>query len=247
MVLFYGRGRLLLGQQGTSASPYGVIPYSDILIFALVPCVWSAIIMARSALSYWSKINGIGRHRINFVSICRTVADAGDLRYLKGGGVGCAYPNEEMSPTRRRMHAATAYGFVALLLSTISAAILQDGFGIYPPYSTLSLPVCLGILGGGSMVLGCTGMVILKGRADPMPSDAQMIARDYGLLIAIDLLGITGLLTLALRHTPAFGIILVIHLSIVMTSFAIMPYTKFMHVIYRLLSILKDNLERGAE
>lgn len=144
------------------------------------------------------------------------------------------------------MHAATAYGFGLLLLSTISAAILQDGFGINPPYSMLSIPVCLGIIGGGSMVLGCTGMIILKGRADPMPSDAQMIARDYGLLIAIDLLGITGLLTLALRHTPAFGIMLVIHLSIVMTSFAIMPSTKFMHVIYRLLSLLKDNLERGA-
>ena len=54
------------------------------------------------------------------------------------------------------------------------------------------------------MVFGCTGLIILKGRVDPTPSDAQMIIRDYGLLIALDLLGITGLLTLALRNTSFF-------------------------------------------
>lgn len=96
------------------------------------------------------------------------------------------------------------------------------------------------------MVLGCTGLIILKGRVDPAPSDAQMLIRDYGLLIALDLLGITGLLALAIRNTSFFGIVLLAHFSLVVATFAIAPYTKFVHFIYRFLSILKDNLEHAA-
>lgn len=235
-----------LGQRATPTSPYSVLPYVAILIFALAPFVWSVLMMVRSARRYWIDIQGSVKNHFSYKPLLQAVSYATDLRYLKGGGAECAYPGEEMSPARRRLHAATAYGFVALLFSTMSAAVFQDLFDTNPPYPILSIPVGLGIIGGTSMVLGCTGLIILKGRVEPASSDAQMIIRDYGLLIALDLLGITGLLTLALRSTSFFGIILVIHLALVLASFAIAPYTKFVHFIYRFLSILKDNLEHAA-
>lgn len=36
---------------------------------------------------------------------------------------------------------------------------------------------------------------------------------------------------------------LVVHLAAVIVAFAITPYTKFVHWIYRLLSIYKNNLD----
>jgi citrate/tricarballylate utilization protein len=68
---------------------------------------------------------------------------------------------------------------------------------------------------------------------------------DYGLLGALLVLMISGLLVLLTRSTVAFGPILVVHLAAVIVAFGIMPYTKFVHWMYRLLAIYKDNLERA--
>jgi citrate/tricarballylate utilization protein len=67
---------------------------------------------------------------------------------------------------------------------------------------------------------------------------------DYGLLWALLVLMVSGLLVLLTRSTTAFGPILVVHLAAVIVAFGIMPYTKFVHWTYRVLAIYKDNLER---
>jgi citrate/tricarballylate utilization protein len=54
---------------------------------------------------------------------------------------------------------------------------------------------------------------------------------------------VTGLCVLLTRTTPAFAGLLVVHLAAVIVAFAITPYTKFFHWVYRVLSIQHDNLE----
>jgi succinate dehydrogenase/fumarate reductase flavoprotein subunit len=56
-------------------------------------------------------------------------------------------------------------------------------------------------------------------------------------------LAASGLLTLAVRDTAAFGTVLAAHLTAIMAGFAIAPYTKFAHWVYRLLAIYKHNLD----
>lgn len=68
------------------------------------------------------------------------------------------------------------------------------------------------------------------------------LGADYAFTTALLLAG-TGLLTLAVRDTAAFGPVLTAHLAAIMVSFAIAPYTKFAHWPYRLLSIYKHNLD----
>ena len=233
-----------LGGRIGSGSPYGVIHYSTILLFGFILCGRSAFIMVLLAMRYWAQIQGSSDSRVSCSSLFKTLSYSSDLRYLKGGGLGCAYPDEEMSPLRRRLHAATMYGIFALLASTISAAVMQDLLHLNPPYPVLSIPVLFGIVGGISMIFGCTGMILIKISVDRTPSDSQMTIRDYKLLIALDLLGITGFLALILRNHAASGVALLIHFAIVLTAFAIAPYTKFVHFIYRMLSILKDNMDR---
>jgi citrate/tricarballylate utilization protein len=71
-----------------------------------------------------------------------------------------------------------------------------------------------------------------------------MTVKDYGLLTALTFLALTGLAVLLTRDTPAFGIILLIHLSTVILSFASAPYSKFVHVIFRFAALVRDNAEQ---
>ena len=80
---------------------------------------------------------------------------------------------------------------------------------------------------------------MLKRRDGPPPA-----AADYGLLIGLGLLAFTGMLTLLLRATPAYELVLVAHLATIVVCFAVLPYTRFVHAVYRFLAIVADNTER---
>jgi citrate/tricarballylate utilization protein len=228
-----------LGALFHHGSPYQVIPYPALLVTVLLPCAWSAWIMARALAAYWREVHGPLRDLAGWRALRRALADAARLRNLRGGGEECYGGGDDPSPARRRLHTAVAGGFLACFASTLSAAFLQDVLGIAPPYPLLSVPVVLGTAGGLSMLAGCAGLIALKRHGGPPPGVA-----DYGLLLGLGLLALTGLLTVALRATPAFGLILVVHLATIVVCFAIVPYTRFMHAGYRFLALVSDNLEQ---
>jgi citrate/tricarballylate utilization protein len=118
----------------------------------------------------------------------------------------------------------------------------------------VSAPVLLGVIGGAGMVIGCAGLLRLRraaaaalaAAADPPREDPALARRGYALLAGLLLLAATGLLTLVLRDTAAFAAVLVVHLAAVVACFAIAPYTKFMHVIYRFLALVRDSAESAG-
>jgi citrate/tricarballylate utilization protein len=228
-----------------ATSPYRIISYPALLIVMGAPFVWAAIALIRAGARQWRHTRGPLRDLWNLEAWKAAMVEAGQLRYLKGGGADCQYPTEVHSPIRRHLHAAVAYGFVACLISTISAGIYQDVAGVQPPYHWLSVPVITGTIGGIGLVIGSLALAFLKTRSDPEATDETMTARDYNLLAALTMLGATGLATLLTRTTSAYGVLLVIHLATVATAFAITPYTKFNHVLYRLLALVQDNIERA--
>ena len=97
-----------------------------------------------------------------------------------------------------------------------------------------------GTAGGLAMIAGRAGLAVLKRHSDAPPPAAP----DYGLLIGLGLLALTGMLTLLLRATPAYGLVLVAHLATIVVCFAVLPYTRFVHAVYRFLAIVADNIER---
>lgn len=226
-----------------AASPYALISYPALLVTVLLPCVWSVVVMVRAAGRYWHDVHGPLRDLADVTAVRRALRYAAELRYLRGGGADCYYPDADPSPLRRRLHAATFYGFTACLGATVAAGIMQDILGIQPPYPPLSVPVILGTAGGLGMIVGCTGLTVLKRRADPALADPDLVVKDYGLLVALDLLAVTGMLTLLLRATPVFGIVLLVHLATIVVCFGIAPHTKFVHFVYRFLAIVRDNIE----
>jgi citrate/tricarballylate utilization protein len=222
--------------------PYQVIPYPALLVTVLLPTVWSAAVMARALAAYWHDVHGPLRDLADGPALATAVISAARLQNLRGGGAECPYPGDDPSPARRRLHGAVAGGFMLCFAATLAAAFLQDILGVSPPYPLLSAPVILGTAGGISMLAGCAGLIALKRRSDPEPGVA-----DYGLLLGLGLLALTGLLTLLLRSTPAFGLILVTHLATIVVCFLLAPYTRVVHAGYRFLAILADNMERERE
>ncbi|MGH3249081.1 MAG: tricarballylate utilization 4Fe-4S protein TcuB [Trebonia sp.] len=244
-------GVLAGGTGGVPGSPYRVIAYPALLLAVGLPAVWSVLVMAGSAVRYWRDTGGRGL--VSPGALLSALRQAASLRNLRGGGADCAYPTDEPSAARRRLHGLVAWGLVACACSTVAAAISQDLAGDPPPYPVASAPVLLGVIGGAGMVLGCAGLLLLRraaGQANAVPGapleDAALARRGYALLAGLLLLAVTGLLTLVLRDTAAFGPVLAVHLAAVVACFAIAPYTKFMHVIYRFLALVHDGAESAG-
>jgi len=226
-----------IGALWSHRGPYQVISYPALLVTVLLPCAWSAAVLLRGAARYWHDARGPLAGRADWPALGRALAQAASLRYLRGGE--CSYPREDRSPARRRLHAAVLYGFAACTAATVSAAVMQDILGLDPPYPLLSVPVIAGTVGGLAIMAGCAGLTVLKRHDHPPPG-----AADYGLLIGLGLLALTGMLTLLLRATPAYGLLLVAHLTTIVVCFAVAPYTSFVHAVYRFLALVADNIER---
>jgi hypothetical protein len=81
--------------------------------------------------------------------------------------------------------------------------------------------------GTGSAVRAGTALPARRRQRLPLPrrrgTVAEMTVKDYGLLVALTFLGLSGLAVLLVRETPAFGIVLLVHLASVMLSFASAP------------------------
>ena len=238
-----------LGALWRHGGPYQVIPYPALLVVVLLPTVCSVAVLLRGLALYWRAVHGPLRGLADWRALGTALAAAVRLRNMRGGGEECYPPAgdpspADPSPARRRLHGAVAGGFTACFAATVAAAFLQDVLGSPPPYPVLSVPVILGTAGGLSMLAGCAGLSALRRRGAPGAPRAGPGAADYGLLSGLGLLALTGLLTLLLRATPAFGLILVIHLAAIVVCFAIAPYTRFVHAGYRYLALVADAIEQ---
>jgi citrate/tricarballylate utilization protein len=224
-------------------SPYELIPYGALLTLLLIPAVFSVAVTGFAARKFWKETGAAGAGWPGR-ALARAAWYAATLRYLRGGGGDCYYPEETVpSASRRRLHALVAYGFGLCLVSTTAAAIMQDITGIQPPYPVVSVPVLAGLAGGAGLLVGCVGLLLLKARASQVTSVSDMTIKDYGLLTGLAFLALSGLATFLVRSTPAFGPVFLIHMAAVMVCFATAPYSKFVHLVYRFLALVRDTME----
>jgi citrate/tricarballylate utilization protein len=240
----------IVGQGGhalvatTGGSPYDVISHWLLVGAAITPMVWSVAIMTRAVMLYWRDTHGPWKDLFNLKAWGATLSQASRLKHQSGGAEGCNYESELPTGLRRQFHQLVMYGFLLTFVSTTAAAVIENIFGDLPPYRYLSVPVITGAAGGVLGTIGCAGLMRMKFKANALLTTPTMRRADAALLAALLLLNLSGLAVLFTRDTAAFGIVLLVHLSAVIVSFGIWPYTKFVHWIYRLLAIQKDNVER---
>jgi citrate/tricarballylate utilization protein len=240
-------GRLFEAHVGPGAF-YRVLPYALMSGPALVLSLVGLVLLVGGGVRFWWRTRGSVADYVSLGALLRAASDALGLRYLTGGGAGgCTYPGERPSFARFVLHHLVFWGFISAFVATTAAYIQQDFLGWYPPYPWLSVPVITGSLGGIAMIVGCAGLLYLKGRSDREPADAGLLRMDTLFLGLLLLINVTGLALLLLRETPAMGSLLVLHLATVFALYFVLPYSKFAHFVYRYAALVQNRLEERRE
>lgn len=220
---------------------YTIIPYNYMVSVFSVAGILVALAILISCMRYAKTIK---LPKISFSVFIQTLKDVATLRYLGGhNSEGCTYPNIERSNVRRFFHHFTAYGFVFCFISTTLAAIYSHFLGLQAPYPLFSLPKTFGLVGGILLCIGLIGLFILKLKADKEIKDSVSIGMDYVLLCMLFIVSASGLVLMCFKTSSLLSPLLWFHLSCVLAFFVIIPYSKFVHIFYRFLALLKYNAE----
>jgi len=223
---------------------YQVAPYLAMVTGGMVLFFYAIAIWVRGGSRFWSETRSILQKQGDGRALLEAIGAALGVRYLQGGGPGCPYPDEHPSALRRIYHNLTVWGLAADFVSTTIAFIYQDFLHRLPPYPLTSAPVIFGTVGGIALIIGTTGFIFLKAKSDPDPEASDAIAMDYVFLITLGLTALTGMLTLIFRLTAAMGTILVLHLASIAALFATAPYGKFVHFVYRILALIRYEIDQ---
>lgn len=220
---------------------YMIIPYAYMVsTFVIV----GGLVFIALCAGIFNFAKSIELKGINYEAIKQSLKDVFNLKYLGGHkGEGCTYPNESRSNIRRYFHHLTAYGFLFCFIATTLGAIYQDFLGISAPYDFTQLPKIFGTIGGVMLCIGTLGLLILKLISDEKIVDKESVSMDYAFIIMLFLASFSGLILMLFKDSALLALVLYFHLSCVLAFFVMMPYSKFVHIFYRFVALLKYNAE----
>jgi citrate/tricarballylate utilization protein len=233
---------LYSAQRGEGAF-FRVIPMWLMTGIAGLTFGYAVVAMAIGGIRYW-RGTGSGGDPLTVAPVAEAAVDIVTLRNLGGGGHGCNDVDDSFVMQKRWLHQAMFGGFMLCFAATTVGAIYHHIFGWRSPHAFLSLPVQLGTWGGVFLCIGTAGLIRLKVITDPVPVAKQVLGGEYAMLMLLFLVGATGLLLLAVRHTGAMGVMLAIHLGLVLALFVALPYSKMVHGVYRGLALLRNAREK---
>src|SRR5205085_2795472 len=224
--------QILFGVHTGPGAFYKLMPHNAMAALFGAAFLYAIVALIMGVRAFWRDIGEPVAMTADAGSIWQAIRDAGELRYLDGGGVGCF--NEDDRPTDRRklFHHFTFYGFLLCFASTCVATLYHYLLAREAPYPWWDLPVVLGVLGGIGLIVGPLGLLIAKLRRDPVMVDQRANGMELAFLMMLFLTSLTGLLLLLLRSTLLMPLLLALHLGVVLTLFITLPYGKFVHGIY---------------
>lgn len=223
---------------------YKLMPHNAMALLFGAALLYAILALAMGVRAFWRAIGEPVGMKTDAKSLLQAVRDAGELRYLDGGGVGCF--NEDDQPTDRRKlyHHFTFYGFLLCFAATCVGTLYHYFLAREAPYAWWDLPVVLGTLGGIGLVVGPIGLLSEKWKRDRVLIDEQAMGMDTAFILMLFLTSITGLALLLWRESAAMGPLLAVHLGVVFALFITMPYGKFAHGIYRFVALVRYARER---
>ena len=225
---------------------YNIVSHRSMILAFSAVSLGVVAVFAAGLIRFWRDTSRAGGTMPGPRAIGQALRETMQLKYLDGGGEGCAYPADVPSQARRQFHHLTFYGFLLCFAATTVAAFYHNVLGWKAPYPLLSVPVVLGTLGGIGLLIGPLGLLWLKGRRNPDLSEPKQAGMDVNFLVLLLLSSVTGLLLLLLRETTAMGVLLAIHLGVVMGVFITMPYGKFVHALYRFAALVRNAAEQHS-
>ena len=224
---------------------YNIMPHT---VMAGIPLIITAYVFVAFIIGirrYWQQTGAVWK---GIPALRDAMAATATLRYLggdnAGGSPGCPSETSTNSNRRKYYHHATFYGFMMCFASTSLGTIYHYVFGREAPYGYFEAPVLIGTIGGIILCIGTAGLWIEKRRMDSRVKALSTLGMDYAFIWLLFWVSATGLILLALRETSFMGLTLAIHLGLVYGFFLILPFSKFVHGIYRFAALLADSAER---
>jgi citrate/tricarballylate utilization protein len=215
---------------------YAVLSHTAMVSVFLPVFGFAVLAMAVSGVRFWKS----GKPALSVPTAQEAARATLTLKYLDGGhGEGC--PNETDAPThaRRWFHHFTFYGFALCFAATSVATLYHYGFGRIAPYAWHDLPKLLGIAGGLGLLVGPCGLLVLYLRRNQRRASV-----DIAFIVLLFWVSLTGFALMLARATRWLAPALAVHLGFVFAFFLTMPYSKFVHGMYRGLALLRFAYER---
>jgi citrate/tricarballylate utilization protein len=236
--------RLLYGIHTGPGAFYRLMPHNAMALLFGAALLYAIAALSMGVRAFWRDIGEPVGGRVDAGSLWQAMRDAGELRYLDGGGVGCF--NEDDHPTDRRKiyHHLTFYGFGLCFAATVVGTLYHYLLAREAPYAWWDLPVVLGTLGGIGLLIGPVGLLREKWKRDPVLVDQARMGMDVAFIAMLLLTALTGIALLLWRDSAAMGPLLALHLGVVFALFITMPYGKFVHGIYRYVALVRYARER---
>ena len=220
------------------------MPHNAMAVLFGAAFLYAIVALSMSVRAFWRDIGEPVGMRVDPGSLFQAMRDAGELRYLDGGGVGCVNEDERPSDRRKIYHHLTFYGFLLCFAATATGTLYHYLIAREAPYPWWDLPVVLGSLGGIGLLIGPAGLLAEKWKRDPVLVDHARMGMDVAFIAMLFLTSFTGIALLLWRDTSAMGPLLALHLGVVFSLFITMPYGKFVHGIYRYVALVRYARER---
>jgi citrate/tricarballylate utilization protein len=236
--------QVLMGVHTGPGAFYALMPHNAMVALFGAAFLYAIVALVMGVRAFWRDIGEPVGMLADPGSLWQAIRDAGQLRYLDGGGVGCVNEDERPSDRRKIYHHLTFYGFLLCFASTSVATLYHYLLAREAPYAWWDLPVVLGTLGGIGLLIGPAGLLLERSKRDPALVDEKRSGMDVAFIAMLFLTGITGMALLLWRDTPAMGPLLALHLGAVFSLFITMPYGKFVHGIYRFVALVRYARER---
>ncbi|WP_196259623.1 tricarballylate utilization 4Fe-4S protein TcuB [Pelagibacterium limicola] len=225
---------------------YRLMPHNVMAGIFLAVTAFTVVALTMGFRNFWRDIGANGLKGEDTPSLWQAIKDASSLRYLDGGGVGCYNEDERPTDRRRIYHHLTFYGFMLCFAATTAGSVYHYLLAMPAPYDWYQLPKLLGTLGGIGLIAGPIGLLVAKFKREPDMLDTARLGMDTGFILMLLLTGLSGMALMLLRVTPAMGILLALHLGVVFALFLSMPYSKFVHGLYRFGALTRYAIERRA-
>jgi citrate/tricarballylate utilization protein len=218
---------------------YAVISHTIMASLFTAATFVPMIIVIAGVWRYWREVGG---QRVTIGQLKAALVDAGRMKNLAGGAAdGCNYEKEDRyTMSRRWAHQAVLWGFLLCFASTLSGTILHYVFGIEAPYGLLSIPKFLGIPGGLIMTPGGIALILLKLRADKSLGAPAVWGGEMAFVALLTAVAASGLALFMATGSGAVRPLLITHLGSVLALYLTLPYTKMVHIPFRLAALIRD-------
>lgn len=222
---------------------YAYISHKMMATTFTIATILPMLVVLGGLIAYWREVGGRWITPRHIYSAC---LDAGRMKNLSGGAAdGCNYEKEDRyTMARRHAHQAVMWGFLLCFAATISGTILHYVFGIEAPYGPLSLPKLFGVPGGILLTVGGVALMALKAKAEKNLGAPAVWGGEMAFILLLTATGASGLLLYWATGTAAVRPMLVFHLGAVLALYLTLPYTKMVHIFFRLAALTRDAQEK---